>query len=629
MRQYQGRALELLAPVGTFSDFEAIITSRCDAVYLGGKSFNMRNHKKSHNFSDEELGLAIDRAHELGKKVYVTLNSMLSDEEMDQLPGFLKLLEALAPDGLIVADMGIVKLCRELGITLDIHLSVMANVHNLEMVKAAGQLGATRVVLSRELPLATVSKIVQACPEMEYEYFIHGDMCSVHGAQCLLSGTLFGKSSNRGACMKPCRWRFQEGDHALAVKDMALYRHLPELIASGVNSFKIEGRMRDALYLVDIINAYGEAIDRYLASPGSYQLDSQVAKSLWDNRVRDFSTAYSFKIPGAGYVAADGEREPRVFSLPVGEADFGLEEAQRLKDFLQSESDGKRPLLTVSVNGYEACLEAFGAGADCIYINGETFRPETPLTLKQLAEVAALGPAYYRLPRMTDDRQLEELDPLVGQLAGIGIQGLVVSSIGQIRRFKDSGLVLIGDYGLNIYNGHAASFYQKLGLSRLMFSLEGTAPLLKERLKRGGPDLELLVHGAPTLMYMDHCLIAARHGLTSQDWCQDFCLDQELWLTDEKGNRRRLRADRFCKNHLLPEKDLCLLPVVSELARLGVGALCIEARHESSVAVKELVALYRAALDSELPLDIAMANLKKIEANRTRGHSFLGFDRGI
>lgn len=626
MRNYQGRALELLAPVGTYADFEAIITSKCDAVYLGGKSFNMRNHKKNHNFSDEELAEAVKRAHELGKKVYVTLNSMLSDEEMQLLPKFLKVLEGVGPDGLIVADMGVVKRCRELGVTLDLHLSVMANVHNAAMVELAQSLGVVRVVLSREMPLWAVSELVKAYPDMEYEYFVHGDMCSVHGAQCLLSGSLLGKSSNRGACMKPCRWSFEEGGHALAVKDMALYRHLPELIDSGVNSFKIEGRMRDALYLVDVIDAYGEAMDRYLVNPGGYLVDQSVAKVLWDNRVRDFSTAYSFKIPGAGYIAADGEREPRIFSLPVGEPSLQQEAAKELKVLLEGGSSKERPLLSVSVNSYEACLAAAEAGADCIYVNGETFRPEAPFDLERLKEVTPLAQFYYRLPRMTSDRQLRELEPLVATLPKLGFKGLVVSNSGQLHRFKDQGLELIGDYGLNIYNRYSAAFYEELGLSRVMLSLEATAPVVKEILQQGG-DWEILVHGAPTLMYLDHCLLAARHGLTAQDWCHDFCMEAGSGLTDEKGNRRRLYGDRFCKNHLLPEKDLCLLPVVSELCRLGARALFLELRHERADAVGQLVSLYRTALDTELSFGEAWRMTLELEKNQTSGLSLLGFGR--
>lgn len=629
MRTYKGRIIELLAPAGTFSDFEEIIESRCDAVYLGGKAFNMRSHKKSRNFSDEELALAINKAHERGKKVYVTLNAMLNDEELDEVGTFLKYLDALGPDGLIVADMGLVKLVKELGIQLDLHLSVMANVHSGDMVKSALEFGATRVVMSREMPLHAVSELVANCPEMEYEYFIHGDMCSVNGAQCLLSGTTFGKSSNRGACMKPCRWNFEKDGHVLAVKDMAMYRHLPELINSGVNSFKIEGRMRDAMYLTSIINAYGEAIDRYLQNPGGYWLDEKAAQALWKDRVRDFSTAYSFKVPGAGNITFDGAREPRVFSLPAGEGAIYKEEASLLQRFLQDGPSAKKPLLTVSVNGYEAARAAIAAGADCLYLNGETFRPEKPWSLTEIEELSAEPvQIYYRLPRMANKRQLDELERFVLHLQKSGAKGLLVSDFGQIRRFKNSGLELIGDYGLNVYNCRSADFYQTLGLSRVLFSIEATAQVLKGALKRMAVPLEVAVHGAPTLMYMDHCVIAAKHGLTSQDWCHGYCLEEGDELIDEKGNSHRLKADRFCKNHLLPGKDLCLLPVAGELKRLGVAALFIEGRHEEASQLKKIVALYRRAIDAGLDLDEALDQLKELESHGA-AHSFLGFARGI
>ncbi|MGL4374612.1 MAG: peptidase U32 family protein, partial [Turicibacter sp.] len=263
---FNGRETELLAPAGTFEDFKAILHSGADAFYMGGKNFNMRMHRKEHNFTNEELELAIQMAHEVGKKVYITFNNMMSSEELIQAREYLLFLESVKPDALIIQDFGAVKFIKDNGLDIEMHLSVMANVHNVSMIKAAKELGVTRVVTSREMTLNDINHFVKAVPEMEYEYFVHGDMCVAHGSQCHISGMLFGKSGSRGRCMKPCRWAFKEEEktvYPMAVKDMSLFDYIPELLMSGVNSFKIEGRMRSSEFLINIINNYRYAIDRF------------------------------------------------------------------------------------------------------------------------------------------------------------------------------------------------------------------------------------------------------------------------------------------------------------------------------------------------------------------------------
>jgi putative protease len=310
-RYFGSREIELLAPAGTFKDFQEIIKSSADAVYLGGKKFNMRMHRKDYNLTDEEIETAVGIAHSLNKKVYVTFNNMMSDTELEDAEEYLMFLEKVQPDGLIVQDFGAVKKIRDLNITIPIHLSVMANVHNRQIIDKAQKFGVTRVVTSREMSLETIHSLSQNT-SMEFEYFIHGDMCVVHGAQCMYGGVLFGKSSNRGLCMKPCRWGFKYSEqdelcHPLAVKDMSLYRHIPELIQAGVCSFKIEGRMRDSSYLVELINLYGEAIDNYIKDPTGYSLCQTSSDLLHEKRVRNLSTAYAFKKPGARNIDIDGK----------------------------------------------------------------------------------------------------------------------------------------------------------------------------------------------------------------------------------------------------------------------------------------------------------------------------------
>ena len=396
-RYFNNQAVELLAPVGNFEIFKEVIHSGADAVYLGGKIFNMRMHRKDFNFTNEELEEAIKIAHSLKKKIYITVNNLLSSYDLTQAEDYLRYLEKLGPDALIVQDMSVIDLIRTLGLNLNIHSSVMMNVHNFETIKALEELGVTRVVTSRDIDLKTIKQF-SVRTNMEFEYFVHGDMCVAHGAQCLYSGILFGKSGNRGLCMKPCRWGYKinkEGQQydttfPMAVKDMYMYEHIPELIEAGVVSFKIEGRMRDASYLVDLINYYSDAIDRYIDDPISYNRKKH-AKELFENRKRDFSTAYAFGNPGLSNINERYEgtgkfySTGKVFSNPVDEFDIKEERVSEIKDIL-SLDEGKinKPELTVKVNNYEAAMLAINEGVDKIYLSGEVFEPDAPFTKEEI-----------------------------------------------------------------------------------------------------------------------------------------------------------------------------------------------------------------------------------------------------
>jgi len=603
---FNGREIELLAPVKTFEDFKKTIHSRADAVYFGGKKFNMRVHNPDYNLTDEEIAQAVEIAHDLGKKVYITFNNMMNDAELADATDYLRFLDQVAPDALIIQDFGAVKFIQDLGLNLELHLSVMANVHNEQMIAEALELGITRIVLSREMHLHEVRRLADKYPQMEYEYFAHGDMCTVNGAQCYYSGTLYGNSSNRGKCMKPCRWKFDCGtgelDYPFAAKDLSLYRHLPQLIGSGVNSFKIEGRMRDVNYMVDLINLYGEAIDRYLADPTGYSTDESAVETLQENRIRNISTAYAFKRPGATNIDPGG-REPRVFSQPIDERDVLNSDVEKIKNALSGGKYTGIPKLAVSVNGLAAFKAAVEAGADIVYLSGEVYRPAKPFSLAEIEEACHYGTqhntkVYYALPRMLNERQFLELDLLVPKLADFGISGLLVSNIGQVRQYRNLGLELIGDYGMNVYNKHAATFYTERGVTRHTFSIEAPAAVITDFFNGNTADSEMIVQGTPVLMYLDHCLKAAEHGITADDWCTDYCLKESMDLVDANGFTRRVRGDQFCKNHVLPMKDFCYAPFLNELISFGVNVVRIEGKDYEPNILGKLVSLYRDLLVS-------------------------------
>ena len=399
-RYFNNQEVELLAPVGTFEIFKQVIHSGADAVYLGGKIFNMRMHRKGFNFTDEELAEAVKITHDLGKKIYITVNNLLSSEDLKQAKDYLTYLSELKPDAIIVQDMSIVYLVNELGLDLNIHASVMMNTHNLETIKALRELGVTRVVTSRDIDLETV-KYFSRQTDMEFEYFVHGDMCVAHGSQCTYSGILFGKSGNRGLCMKPCRWGYkmnQGGNQynttfPLAVKDMYMYENIPELIEAGVGSFKIEGRMREADYLLGIINSYSDAINRYIEDPIFYDRQKD-SKTLYENRKRDFSTAYAFCKPGLSNINERWEgtgkfySTGKVFSKPVEESEMKDSRVQQIKSMLATgDIKTHRPTLSVKVNSYQAAMMAIEEGVEKIYLSGEVFQPQLPFSVKEIRKI--------------------------------------------------------------------------------------------------------------------------------------------------------------------------------------------------------------------------------------------------
>ena len=613
-RYFNNQAVELLAPVGNFEIFKEVIHSGADAVYLGGKIFNMRMHRKDFNFTNEELEEAIKIAHSLKKKIYITVNNLLSSYDLTQAEDYLRYLEKLGPDALIVQDMSVIDLIRTLGLNLNIHSSVMMNVHNFETIKALEELGVTRVVTSRDIDLKTIKQF-SVRTNMEFEYFVHGDMCVAHGAQCLYSGILFGKSGNRGLCMKPCRWGYKinkEGQQydttfPMAVKDMYMYEHIPELIEAGVVSFKIEGRMRDASYLVDLINYYSDAIDRYIDDPISYNRKKH-AKELFENRKRDFSTAYAFGNPGLSNINERYEgtgkfySTGKVFSNPVDEFDIKEERVSEIKDIL-SLDEGKinKPELTVKVNNYEAAMLAINEGVDKIYLSGEVFEPDAPFTKEEIINITKSkknSKIYLGLPRMMFEDDFSKYNHLLRN-NDLGIDGLLVTNLGAISKFKDLGLELVGDYSLNIYNALSANFYKNLGLEMATLSCESPVNNTKDSLLNSELDLEIIVNGSPVVMYMSHDLYENTNVINPSGVVDRKFNDKKvLLLIDDKGNEHPVYRDNTGKNHMLLSKELCYMPILKELANLGAKAFRIEGCHYDNHTLKTVISSYKKAISN-------------------------------
>ena len=271
--------VELLAPAGSYAKFLTALRFGADAVYVGGKNFSLRTF--ADNFTQEELVSAVNLAHEKGKKLYVTVNIFAKNYDFAELGNYFKFLEEIGVDAAIVSDPGVIYLAKSVAPKLPLHISTQANTTNKYAVKFWKEMGASRVILARELSIKEISEIHEFVPDIELEAFVHGAMCISYSGRCLLSDYLDGRSSNRGACVQSCRWRYEvralnatngnsewlsveedeRGTYIFNSKDLNMLSKLDELASAGVSSFKIEGRMKSAYYLATVINAYRRALD--------------------------------------------------------------------------------------------------------------------------------------------------------------------------------------------------------------------------------------------------------------------------------------------------------------------------------------------------------------------------------
>ena len=272
---------ELLSPAGDFEKMQMAIHYGADAVYLAGKEFGMR--AASGNFTNEEMEQAVRYAHERGVKVYVTCNTLPREDEIIRLPAYMEHLNHCGVDGAIIADLGVMSMARKYAPNVPLHVSTQLGIVNSETAKMLYDMGATRVVLAREMSMREIHEFRKNIPEdLEIEAFVHGAMCVSFSGRCLLSNYLTGKrDGNRGQCAQPCRWKYalmeekrpgeyfpiaeDNGSFILNSKDMCMIEYIPELLDAGILSFKIEGRMKSAYYAGAVTNAYRHAIDDVLA----------------------------------------------------------------------------------------------------------------------------------------------------------------------------------------------------------------------------------------------------------------------------------------------------------------------------------------------------------------------------
>ncbi|OSB12057.1 peptidase U32 family protein [Paraclostridium bifermentans] len=300
--------IELLAPAGDLERLKTAFIYGADAVYIGGEIFGMRSAAK--NFNKEDMAEGVKFAHERGKQVFVTVNIIPRNEEFEQLEAYLKELEEIGVDAVIVSDPGVFSVVKKVVPNMEIHISTQASTTNAASATFWYNQGAKRVVMARELSFEEIKEIRDNSPEgMDIEAFIHGAMCMSYSGKCVISNYTTGRDANRGACAQSCRWKYtlveeqENGDYEKVLddvdaefffntKDMCMINYIPQIIESGINSFKIEGRMKTAYYVATTVRAYRMAIDEYIKDPENWEFNPMWLEELKKGSHRHFSEGF-------------------------------------------------------------------------------------------------------------------------------------------------------------------------------------------------------------------------------------------------------------------------------------------------------------------------------------------------
>lgn len=326
------RKIELLAPAGSFDKLKTAIYFGADALYMGGSNFGLRAY--ADNFNNEELKEAVKYAHERDKKIYITTNIFARNSDIKALEEFFKYLEEIKVDGVLISDLGVISVCKKVAPSLTIHVSTQANTTNVETVKVYKEMGVKRVVVARELSLKEIKEIKDVIPDIEIEAFVHGAMCIAYSGRCLLSNVLTNRESNRGECVQACRWEYMihevsrpnnpltieqddKGTYILNSRDLNMLKHLDDLYNAGVDSLKIEGRMKSNYYVASVVNAYRRALDSFYKNE-KYTVDDVLIRELEKTSHRKYTTGFFY---GRDY----DEKECLDTSYPTQEYEFMAE----------------------------------------------------------------------------------------------------------------------------------------------------------------------------------------------------------------------------------------------------------------------------------------------------------------
>lgn len=305
--------IELLAPAGNLEKLKTAVIYGADAVYIGGEAYSLR--AMADNFDKKTMIEALKFAHDRGVKVYVTLNIFPHNDDLKGMPDYIKYLRDIEVDAVIISDLGVFSIVKEVAPELEIHISTQANNVNYKTAEIWYNLGAKRVVLAREMSLKEIKEIREKVPkDLELEAFVHGAMCISYSGRCLLSNYMTGRDANRGMCAHPCRYKYylmeekrpgeffpvfedERGTYIMNSQDLCMIQYIPEIVESGIYSFKIEGRMKSSYYVATVTKAYRQAIDAYLRDKENYEFNPKWIEEVSKASHREFSTGFYFGKP--------------------------------------------------------------------------------------------------------------------------------------------------------------------------------------------------------------------------------------------------------------------------------------------------------------------------------------------
>jgi putative protease len=615
--------VELLAPAGSKDALKAAVIGGADAVYLGGKRFGAR--RLADNFTDSELQAAVRFAHRHGVKVYVTVNTLAKERELGVVYSYLRFLESIHVDAVIIQDRGLLRMVRA-HLALPIHASTQMGLYTPEGVAWSERHGVSRVILARELSLADLAAIRRAT-RLELEVFIHGALCYAFSGQCLFSSILGGRSGNRGLCAQPCRKRYRRGTargYLLSTADLFAVDVLPDLLRLGVDGVKIEGRMRSPLYVYLTSRIYSKAIRR--AEAGSAELITPRERELLSVAFnRGFTRGYlvdrsvtqrryqgnrglplgdarfngtTLRVPTALLRPGDGvtlyRRDAKVGGFLVREADhvddaallvppFPLRRGRyrvyktrdRTFDAIRREIDATPfPTGTGHVRRHAFPLPARQRrrthGELSVYLSSiKTLRSVLPYADRVYFEWT---PRFAEAAAMCDQAAVEcvlMLPRLAFSTPDTDYARLMIHSLGQYERYRDR--TLYGHYALNFFNSRCIPDLYQSTLS-VELAKEDVQALTAHYAGR----LEVLTFGKIALMVT-----------------RDTSLG-DGWLVDPRGVRFPVYRDRFDATHILNSADLVLLDFLDELERMGIDSFGIDLRRRGVTLATMVVKAYAA-----------------------------------
>lgn len=607
-----GNYMELLAPAGRWDVMEQVAAAGADAVYLGGKRFNMRMLKRDYNFSDQELRDAVDFLHQQDKRIYITLNNLYYDSELGELQDYLLFLQDIAPDALIIQDMAVLALCRELKLDLPLHASVQMGIASLQALRFLEDQGFSRAILSKNLSLVEIKEISSAS-RLGLEFFVFGDLCIAHAGQCYMSSMIAGESGNRGRCLKPCRWLYhlegaeqsEAAAYYLAHNDLCLYPQLPDLLAAGVTSLKIEGRMRSGEYLANIVGIYRQALDKILAEPKDYEMNTAHFQQLEEKRIRDFCSGNLFARPGIDSIGLSGEREPFFPTRAVKLKKMAKAASSAALERPEIEGAEQQLCWSVKIGDFESldAIKPLGIGR-LILEYAAANRCSYGWTVEEIKKALTVVAdsdieIWVETPRIVSQNEYPQIEKDLRCMSQLSdLSGFIVNEAGSFYLLHGLGQAVWGGYGLNISNYWAARFWRERGMGGLTASLELEWERIKPLLGQLN-EMELLVHGPQPGMITDLCLPHMIKSIDDHINSEDaslYCLQGDYYLSDEWGQKYRIRADASCRNLIFYPHDLALIQRIPDLLMAGLKYWRIDGQYYPAGLLKQTLELYMEVL---------------------------------